>query len=147
MILPLRGCPILLSLLWKHTKWDSTQSYYHYESYDNKIVILTELFEGLKISSATKILCNRCRPRNIVCWPLTEPIFLAYPANFTADVETNLLWLFGVTIWNVRQCEIGNYMRCFLRPCFLRLQNLRSKQGDFPSIEACVLEVIKSRKL
>ena len=28
--LPLRGCPILLSLVWSQTELDSTQSYYHY---------------------------------------------------------------------------------------------------------------------
>ena len=28
--LPLRGCPILLSLVWLQTELDSTQSYYHY---------------------------------------------------------------------------------------------------------------------
>ena len=31
--LPLRGRPILLSLVWLQTKLDSTQSYYHYLSF------------------------------------------------------------------------------------------------------------------
>ena len=30
--LPLRGRPILLSLVWLQTELDSTQSYYHYKS-------------------------------------------------------------------------------------------------------------------
>ena len=38
-------------------------------------------------------------------------------------------------------------MKCFLPPCFPQLQKYRSKQYDFQSIEANVLEVIKSRKL
>ena len=40
-----------------------------------------------------------------------------------------------------------NCMKCFHPPCFPRLQKCRSKQYDFQSIEASVLEVIKSRKL
>jgi len=41
-------------------------------------------------------------------------------------------------------------MKCFHLPCFPQLQKYRSKQfynRDFQSIEASVLEVIKSRKL
>jgi len=39
-------------------------------------------------------------------------------------------------------------MKCFLPHCFPQLQKYRSKQFyDFQSIEAGVLEVIKSRKL
>ena len=46
------------------------------------------------------------------------------------------------------QCEIGNCMKCFLPPCFPQLLKYRSKQFyDFQSIEAIVLEIIKSRKL
>ena len=84
----------------------------------------SELFEGLEImiSSATKIVCNS------VDRVLREHILFAYRTNFNADFEKNLLWLFGVTAENVRQYEIGNCMKCFLPPCFLRLQKFRSKQ-------------------
>mgnify|MGYP006964567895 CR=1 FL=1 len=34
--LPLRGRPILLSLVWLQTELNSTQSYYHYELNDTK---------------------------------------------------------------------------------------------------------------
>ena len=39
--LPLRGRPILLSLVWLQTELDSTQSYYHYLSND---IALEDLF-------------------------------------------------------------------------------------------------------
>ena len=34
---------------------------------------------------------------------------------------------------------IGNCTKCFLRPCFTRLQNFRSRQCDFQSIELVVI--------
>ena len=41
--LPLRGRPILLSLVWLQTELDSTQSYYHYLSIDTAIMVLKKL--------------------------------------------------------------------------------------------------------
>ena len=59
---------------------------------DFKIVSLKEFFEGLEISSATKIRCNSVEnmTRNIICGPLREHTLFAYPTNFTANFENNL---------------------------------------------------------
>ena len=35
--LPLRGRPILLSLVWLQTEWNFTQSYYHYLNFENHL--------------------------------------------------------------------------------------------------------------
>ena len=114
------------------------------------MVSLTEILKVWK-SAVWQTLCaivSKIWPRNIICEPQREHIVFAYPTNFIANFEKNLHWLFEVTTLNVWQCEIGNCMKCFLPPCFSQLQKYRSEPlYDFQSIEASVLEVIKSRKL
>ena len=42
--LPLRGRPILLSLVWLQTELDSTQSYYHYKLRKKELKARAELY-------------------------------------------------------------------------------------------------------
>ena len=83
-----------------------------------------------------------CRPRNITCGPLGEQILFAYPTNFTANFEKNLLWLSELkTFDNVKSVIVWNVsFRLQLPPAGSKLQ----VQTIRFSVEQSVLEVIKN---